>query len=236
MESAYAKPAVGIAKKQTPEEQELNKKLAELFALEAELTERELELATTQAELHAFEREYLRVVGIRYMELDRVEAQITEYMAYLESSRDFKPSESLKKFYREVAKRIHPDLATDKEERSRRQQLMAEANQAYEDGDEERLRAILHSWESSSESVKGEGVVAELIRTIRKISQSQDRLMAIQKEIEALEQTDLYQLKSKVITAQEAGQDLLAEMALQLDEQITVAKERLEELKTQLGL
>lgn len=236
MESAYAKPAVGIAKKQTPEEQELNKKLAELFALEAELTERELELATTQAELHAFEREYLRVVGIRYMELDRVEAQITEYMAYLESSRDFKPSESLKKFYREVAKRIHPDLATDKEERARRQQLMAEANQAYEDGDEERLRAILHSWESSSESVKGEGVVAELIRTIRKISQSQDRLMAIQKEIEALEQTDLYQLKAKVITAEQAGQDLLAEMALQLDEQITVAKERLEELKTQLGL
>ncbi len=85
-----------IAPRQTPEQQELDKELAELAALETELAQRELDLATLQAELHAFEREYLRVVGIRYTELDRVEAQIAEYMAYLESSRDFKPSESLK--------------------------------------------------------------------------------------------------------------------------------------------
>jgi DnaJ-domain-containing protein 1 len=157
-------------------------------------------------------------------------------MAYLESSRDFKPSESLKKLYREVAKRIHPDLATDEEERQRRQNLMAEANQAYEDGDDERLRAILHGWESSPESVKGEGAAAELIRTIRKIAQSQERLKTIQEEIEDLEQTELYQLKTKVITAQQAGQDLLAEMTFQLDEQIVAAKQQLEELKTKLGL
>ena len=225
-----------ITRRQTPEEQELDKKLTELAALEAELAERELELATTQAELHSFEREYLRVVGIRYTELDQVEAQITEYMAYLESSRDFKPSQSLKKLYRQVAKRIHPDLATDEEERSLRQHLMAEVNQAYEDEDEEGLRAILNGWESRPESIKGEGVVAELIRAIRKIAQSQERLKAIQEEIEALEQTHLYQLKTKVVTAQQAGQDLLAEMASQLDEQITAAKQRLEELKAQLGL
>lgn len=109
-----------LARRQTPEQQELDKKLAELAALETELAQRELDVATTQAELHSFEREYLQVVGIRYTELDRLEAQIAEYMAYLESSRDFKPSESLKKLYREVAKRIHPDLATDEEERSRR--------------------------------------------------------------------------------------------------------------------
>lgn len=225
-----------ITRRQTPEEQELDKKLAELTALEAELAESELDLATLQAELHAFEQEYLRVVGIRYTEFDWLEAQIAEYMAYLESSRDFKPSDSLKKLYREVAKSIHPDLTTDEAERSRRQRLMAEANQAYEDGDEERLRAILHGWESSPESVKGEGVVAELIRTIRKIAQSQQRLKVIQEEIEALEQTDLYQLETKVITAQQAGRDLLAEMAFQLDEQITAAKQRLEELKAKLGL
>lgn len=117
-----------ITKRKTPEEQELDKKLAELAALEAELAESELDLATLQAELHAFEREYLRVVGIRYTELDWVEAQIAEYMAYLESSRNFKPSDSLKKLYREVAKSIHPDLTTDEAERSCRQRLMAEAS------------------------------------------------------------------------------------------------------------
>lgn len=173
-----------IARRQTPEQQELDKKLAELAALETKLAQRELDVATTQAELHAFEREYLQVVGIRYTELDRLEAQIAEYMAYLESSRDFRPSESLKKLYREVAKRIHPDLTTDEDERSRRQQLMAEANQAYEDGDEEQLQAILHGWESNPESVEGEGVAAELIRAIRKIAQGRDRLKVIQKEEE----------------------------------------------------
>jgi DnaJ-domain-containing protein 1 len=225
-----------LTRRLTPEEQELEKKQCELSALETQLVERELELATVQAELHAVEGEYLRVVGSRYTELDRIEAQIAEYMAYLESSRDFKPSESLKKLYREVAKRIHPDLATDEEERQRRQHLMAEANQAYEDGDEERLRAILHGWESSPELVKGEGVAAELIRTIRKIVQSQERLKTIQQEIEALEQTELYQLKTQIITAQQAGRNLLAEMAFQLDEQIVAAKQQLEQLKTQLGL
>jgi DnaJ-domain-containing protein 1 len=225
-----------LTRRLTPEEQELEKKRCELSALETQLAERELELATVQAELHAFQGEYLRVVGSRYTELDRIEAQIAEYMAYLESSKDFKPSESLKKLYREVAKRIHPDLATDEEERQRRQHLMAEANQAYEDGDEERLRAILHGWESSPELVKGEGVAAELIRTIRKIVQSQERLKTIQQEIEALEQTELYQLKTQIITAQQAGRNLLAEMAFQLDEQIVAAKQQLEELKTKLGL
>ncbi len=228
--------SINLARRLTPEERELEKKRQELAALEAELTERELELATLQAELHTFEYEYLRVVGSRCTELERIDAQIAEYIAYLESSRDFKPSESLKKLYREVAKRIHPDLATEEEERQRRQHLMTEANQAYEDGDEERLRVILHGWESSPESIKGEGVTAELIGAIRKISQSQERLKAVQEEMEALEQTDLYQLRTKIATAQQAGRDLLAEMASQLDEQIAAAKQELEELRTKLGL
>lgn len=225
-----------IALTQTPEEQELETKLAELAVLETALAARELDLATNQAELNAFEGEYLRIVGSRYTEIDRLEAQIVEYMAYLESAKDFKPSDSLKTLYRQVAKLIHPDLATDDKERLRRQNLMMEANLAYENEDEERLRAILHSWETSPESIQGEGVVAKLIRTIRQIAQTKMRLKAIGEEIEALQQTDLYQLKHQVITAQEAGYDLLAEMALQLDEQIATAKAQLEELKTKLEL
>jgi hypothetical protein len=67
----------------TPEEKELNKKREELAALEASLAQRELDLATFRAELHAFEIRYIRVVGSRYAELDEIRAQIAELQARL---------------------------------------------------------------------------------------------------------------------------------------------------------
>jgi DnaJ-domain-containing protein 1 len=225
-----------IIRRLTPEEEEVEKKRAELTALETELAQRELDLATLHAELHAFERKYQQVIGIRYAELDRIEAQITEYMAYLESSQDFRPSDSLKKLYREVAKQVHPDLATDEADRARRQELMAAANQAYEDADEERLREILHKWQSSPESVKGEGIGVELIRLLRQIAQSRGRLKSIEQEVEAVEQTELHQLRKQVLAAEQVGKDLFSEMALNLDEQISTAQHKLELLKDKLDL
>ena len=225
-----------IVHKLSPEQKELKKKKAELAALETELAEKELDLATFQAELNAFEREYMRIIGVRYTELDRIEAQIEEYLALLESTQNFEPSPELKKLYREVAKKIHPDLATDEDERQRRQVLMAEANIAYENGNLEKLRYILQDWENSPESVKGDGISFELIRIIRQIAQSRDRLKAIQLEITALEQTELFQLKTKVIEAEKVGQALLADMASELDKQIESATAKLEQLKIKLGL
>ena len=251
-----------IIRRQTPEEIELHKKLAELAALEAELAQRELDLATLQAELRAFENRYLRVIGVRYAELDKIEAQIAEALARLnpkdnkakervEKARyqaqesahatgniqeqkeplKFKPSENLKKLYRESAKLIHPDLATDEEERARRQHLMAEANRAYKEGDEEHLRTILREWESSPESVKGEGPGAELVRVIRKVAQVEERLRTIEFEFSQLKETDLYKLKIEVEEAEKERRDLLSEMAGQIDKQLADARKRLAEIK-----
>lgn len=221
--------------RQTSEDRELQKKLAELVAVETELVQRELDLTTLRGQLHGFERDYLQIIGSRYQELERIEAQISEYMRYLESCKNFKPSDNLKKLYREVAKRIHPDLVTDEAEKRRRQELMAQVNRAYEEQDEEKLQAILQEWENRPESVKGNGIVAELIGVIRKIAQGRERLKAIEAEIETLEQTDLYQLQDRVIVARKDGRDLLAEMAHHLDQKIAEAHQRLNELKEQLG-
>lgn len=225
-----------IALVQNSEQQELEEKLAELAALEAALAEYELDLKTKQTELNTFEQEYSRIIGSRYLEIERLEAQIAEYMAYLESNKSFKPSDSLKKLYRQAAKLIHPDLTTDDEERLYRQKVMAEVNLAYENADEERLEEILNEWKIRPELIEDKGVIANLVRTIRQISQIQIRLKAIQKEIGVLEQTDLYQLRSRVIRANQEGNNLLAEIASQLDTQINSAKEQLKELKTKLGL
>jgi hypothetical protein len=140
---------------------------------------------------------------------------------------NFKPTESLKKLYREVAKRVHPDLAADEKERLRNQQLMADANRAYAEGDEIRLRAILHQWESSPESVKGNSCGAKLVRMIRKIAKVTERIQAIITEINEMRNSSIYQLKCKVETAEAAGLDLLAEMAVYLEQSICRARCRL---------
>ncbi len=145
-------------------------------------------------------------------------------------SKEFKPSESLKKLYREIAKCVHPDLVTDEEERLRRQKFMAEVNRAYQDGDEEQLQRIFQEWESSPESVIGEGIGNELIRIIRKMAQIKERLTVIEEQIDALERYDLNQLRIKVIVAQTEGRDLFREMKNRLDIEIADAKKQLLEL------
>lgn len=219
----------------SPELEELQRKAEELSALEADLVQGELDLATTHGELQNFEREYQQIIGTRYAELERIEIQIAEYMAYLESNRDFKPSEDIKQVYRQVAKLIHPDLTTDPHQKLVRQQLMTEANQAYEDGNIDRLREILRSWESRLEAVEGEGIGAELIRIIRKIAQCRERLRAIQEEIAGIRETELYQLQLAVNSAKENGENLLAAMAQDIDEQIDIAQQELKVLKEKVG-
>ena len=61
-----------IIRNRTPEERELEKKKAEFASLEAELIQRELDLATLRAELRDFESRYLRTVGVLYAELDEI--------------------------------------------------------------------------------------------------------------------------------------------------------------------
>jgi len=137
-------------------------------------------------------------------------------------------SQTLKNLYREVAKRIHPDLSIDSTDRLQRERLMTAANRAYEEGDEARLRAILEEYESSPDSVRGEGAGAELVRVIRKIAQVERRLVEIDKEVLILEQCDHFKLKAKTDEAAARGRDLLQELAATLDSQIAIARERLQ--------
>jgi hypothetical protein len=249
-------PAIASVK---PEDQELARKREEQSALEIELADRELRSANLRAELGAFERQYLHFVGSRYADLDELKAQIAERLAReqpaneraqqaardsrtranetksvagektAEEPRAFKAAPGMKKMYREVAKRIHPDLTSDREDRAKRQQLMAEANEAYEHGDEARLGKILNEYECSPEAVQGEGPGAELVRVIRRISQARSRLAEIEAEMQEALRSDLNQLKSHLDEAKRHGRDVLKEMVAKVDDQIAQAKQRLEE-------
>jgi hypothetical protein len=242
-----------------PEEQELARKREEQTAIETELADRELRSANLRAELGAFERQYLHYVGSRYAELDELKAAIAEQSAKEQPANDrarkaaqqararadetkstageraaatpraFEASPEMKKLYREVAKRIHPDLTSDRKDRAKRQQLMAEANEAYERGAEAKLNKIFTDYAWSPDAVQGEGPGAELIRVIRRISQARGRLAEIEAELQELLRSDLHQLKVRVDEAKSHGRDVLTEMISKVDDQIAQAKRRLEQ-------
>ena len=247
--------------RQTPEERELEKKKAELEGLESQLADRELEMATLQADLSVFEQRYLSIVGARYAELDALNARIAEEDARMnpkdsgakekaaqarsraeESAQSvgteeppipqnaFNPSEDMKKLFREAAKTMHPDLTTDPAERARRNKLMAEVNQAYRDGDQPKLEAILRAFSASPEAVKGEGTGPELVRAIRKIAQVEERLKTIEGTLTGLKATDLHVIFIKAKNAEAEGRDLLSQMAWQVVTEIAAAREDLTQL------
>jgi hypothetical protein len=136
-------------------------------------------------------------------------------------------SESLRKLYRQAAMLLHPDRTLDGEEKKTRQRLMAEVNEAYQRGDEERIRAILREWHVSPESVQGDGPGAELVRVIRTIAQVEKRLKAIDAEMDELRKRELFKLKQSVEETEQTGRDLLMELAEQLDREIAQARDEL---------
>ena len=147
------------------------------------------------------------------------------------SGDEFKPSEMLKALYRSAAKAIHPDLSSDDADCARRHSAMASVNEAYEKGDEKRIKAIIEEWESSPESVKGEGTAVELVRVIRRISLIRKRLDSIRNEIDQLQSSPLALLKKKVDEGLTQGRDILNEMAVGIQEEIQEAEERLAQIR-----
>jgi hypothetical protein len=251
----------GLIRRLKPEEEEILRKREELAAIRATLAERELELVDLRAQLAAFEGRYLRQVGSLYAELDEWKARILELRARLEPSaaasagareareqarqtyedahgkeaetRDFIPSPELKSLFREVAKRIHPDFCRNASDLERRTRFMAEANRAYEAGGVEALRRILDECQDGADAVEGEGVGAELIRIIRQISQAKNRVAAIERELAALRQSEIAMLRQQAEENEQAGRDLLAELAATVRDHIERTKSEYETLAKQ---
>lgn len=226
--------------------------------LQAELTRRELRLANLRADLLPFEARYIRRIGIRCARLDEVEARIAETEARRDprnsSAQDAArrartradqsraavlrhtsagasdPPTAVKRLYRAVARRVHPDFGEDPDDRELRERLMAHANRAYERADERRLRGILNEYEFRPEGVKGDGTPIELVRVIRGIALVRGRLGEIEEEAKETRSSDLYRFKQRVEAAAKQGRNLLAEVAAAVDARIAAARRKLKHL------
>jgi hypothetical protein len=248
---------IEILKRLTPEEEELAAKREELARLEAQLADEELALASLKAELAAFEGLYLRRVGVLYAELDDWNARLAELKAATAATpkasveaaearaqanesysaahgeaaevKPFAPSPDLKRLFRDAAKRVHPDTASDDADRARRERLMKEVNAAYAAGDEDALRRILAGLDSSPDAVQGSGTGADLVRVLRQLRLVKDRLIAITIELAALAETDIALLKTKSDTAASQGLDLLAQMEVDIRGRISAVRQIFEQ-------
>ena len=241
----------------------LAEKRERLAAVSAALAEREADIAQIRAQLKAFEGRYLQRVGVLYAELDEIAARITEREVDLydsDSARqraqearqraqetheaafgadqepvEFDPSPSLKTLFREVARRIHPDFASDDAEQKHFTLLMTRANHAYNCGDAETLQRLLddHLEVNASGSDEGDGVT--LLRLARQIQHAVRDIARLDGEQQTLLQSEIGQLYTGAEAAAHEDRDLLAELAAGLRERIADAQYRLEFVERQVS-
>src|SRR5262249_3083861 len=230
---------------QLSEEQALRKRREELSELESMLAERESELANLQSSLRAFEGRYLGAVGERYDELAGIEKEIAKSQGL--DIEDQEPisladdevgcgqnrfhSDRLKKLYREVARKFHPDLSSCPQERQHRHQLMVEINRAYETGAEDRLQELLEAGAGLEKIETGGVMSAEAILIVRRLAETKQRLAQIESDIEEITTSEIYKLKLRVENSEAMGIDLFADLIAQVDRQIKKARNRLEHLQ-----
>lgn len=236
-----------IFRQPTMEEAELYRRRAELAAVRSALADREAELAALRAQLNSFEGRYIRQVGVLYIQLDEWEERIAELNSPAAIPEAFAEAESeppaeagtqraetrqaffdLKALFREVAKRIHPDFASDPQDELRRTQLMAQANDALRRDDADLLHRMLHGYDPSTDSGDLTSTAAALAHVLSQMEQAMADMALIEAEIEALAQSEMAELRERTVRAALHGQDLLAELAARVKGSIGIAMRRYE--------
>lgn len=138
----------------------------------------------------------------------------------------------LKRLYRELARRYHPDLTTDAAERERRNSLMADINAAYSDGDIDALRALAAQPQDTSAA---EPLAAIELRHLQQINEQLTvRLAQLRHERHELLNGEMMWIKIQVSLAKRERRDYLREMANQLDRDYSAYLDRLDALRRQL--
>ena len=134
----------------------------------------------------------------------------------------FRPSSDVKRLFRQIAQKIHPDRAVDEDDRTWRTHLMSEANRAYRAGDETALHEVAALWheglEGGRESPTESTAVTSGSTLMRQVERMRARLLEIDRELQRLFGSKLYELFVAARQARRQGRDLLAEMAEKLDD------------------
>ena len=229
-----------IARQPKPVDAELFRRRAQLAHLRATLATREADLDHLRAQLNSFEGRYIRQVGVLYIQLDEWEDRIAnlhnptqpqpEALEPEPTPTDEPDPEALdlKSLFREVAKRIHPDRARSAHDELHRNHLMSQANAAFDRNDRELLQRMLNGYDPDTDSGDHPTPPAQLARHTEQIAQTEQDILSLDAEIEALAHSEMADLRDRTAAAALDGRDLLAELAARVKGSIGIAMRRYE--------
>src|SRR4051794_30469460 len=148
----------------------------EAARLRDRLAEIEVEQATLEAELAAFDADYMREVMTVMLDVQELEARILALLATrsgaagdAEAARSARervrettahiravpaapgppPTGDIKRLFREAAKHMHPDVAAGEAARGHAEAFMKRLNHAYKAGDAEGIADLMRQWQAS---------------------------------------------------------------------------------------
>ena len=158
---------------------------------------------------------------------ERSAREQSRFARFDDIDKPFAPSADLKRLFRQLAQKIHPDRAENEADRTWRTELMTEANRAYRNSDAMALRDILAQWQDGT-STAAPTPASERAREVEAL---QRRLAQVETELNTLLASRLYELFIAAKLARADGRDLLQEMSDKLDAQIRAAEERQAQLE-----
>ena len=251
-------------------QEELSRLRAALEGAQADLIEAEAQLADEMAEVNAFEFEFEARVGHLWDKLDALETEIQGYedriqvmrKGYLPVERQYQRAwqappisvptpppqpvspasdEQIKRLYRQLARRFHPDLTTDDAERAYRTQKMAAINDAYAARSLTELKTLAEEPDRFIQTGRArpgqtEAQMAQALQ--RELGRIQRRLREIKDELRSVHQRPSVHLSLEVRVARRQGRDMLGEMAAELERKIarrTIERDMLKAQFEQLG-
>ncbi|GHD85258.1 hypothetical protein GCM10010508_08300 [Streptomyces naganishii JCM 4654] len=96
-----------------------------------------------------------------------------------------RPSEEARRLYRELARKAHPDLAQEADERERREEFITRVNAAYARGAEDELRELAEEWAAGPRPPEQRPSAAEeLYARLEWLAQRKELLTHVAKQLE----------------------------------------------------
>jgi exonuclease VII small subunit len=129
----------------------------------------------------------------------------------------------IKKIYRQLARRYHPDLAADEAERIYRTEMMTAVNDAYAARSLAELMVLVQELErhGQTDAFAEKETAVDMVKALEEeLARCQRRLRQIELEMHSLYTHHLVELSTEVKFGKQQGRDILAEMAEEVERRI----------------